>query len=268
MNKPSDYKDILINEYLVNNLTTGQIAKKYNLLLISTQKYLSSKVGLKSISDGMNRYGLNKNLLDNIDKEWKAYFLGWLISDGNIYTNSNKYTISLCITESDKYILEYFSNKFYSKNKPLNYRKARLKKGTNYLAKPLYRFQIDNVYLVNKLKEIGIIERKTNNIKIPKIIPNFLIRHFIRGVFEGDGCISNNSITIATASVDFANEISKLLKCQNIENNISISNRKPYKDLYIIQIKRKSNELFRKYIYDNCEMKLVRKFIKFKNDNI
>ena len=40
------------------------------------------------------------------------------------------------------------------------------------------------------LLNIGCTPRKTETLNFPKNIPNTLIIHFIRGYFDGDGCLS------------------------------------------------------------------------------
>lgn len=263
-NIPSNYKDEIYEDYFINNLSTKQISEKYELTHVSVQKHISSKYGLKSISEAMNKHNLDIEILSKIDQEWKAYFLGWLISDGNIYIKSKKWTISLCIQENDKYILDYFNLKFFNGSKKLNFRPARIKKGTDFLCKPLYRFQIDSKHLCEKLISYGIVPDKSSIIKFPNIIPEALMPHFIRGIFEGDGCISTNNVYSKTVTIFSASESFILSLRKEIEKLGIVPMIYKNKELYILRFGKKYEiKLFFDFIYNNCEQKLMRKYEKF-----
>ena len=265
-NVPSNFVSEIYNDYFIENLTTGKIAKKYDLKQVSIQKHIKSKYGLKSISQGMNKNRLNLTIFDDIDCEWKAYFLGWIITDGNVYTGARKNTISLCIKETDKYILEYFNEKIFKGIKKLNYRKARLKKGTEYMCKPLWRFQIDSKEIVNRFKELGIMENKSKIIKFLNLGNDELMRHFIRGIFEGDGCVTTNNkysktIQFISGSKKFLEDLGLYLS-NKLHINSSIYNSKP--TVYVLRFGKKEEvEKFKNFIYNDCEMKLERKYEKF-----
>lgn len=263
---PSNYSKQIIEEFVVNKLTTGQIAKKYGLKQISIQKFLQKNKLSKSVSEGMNKHNLDQNLFVNIDEEWKAYFLGWMYSDGNIYIKSKKHTISLCITEEDKYILDYFNCKIFKCKKRLNYRKAKVKKGTSFLAKPLWRFQIDSKNICRDLISKGLTPNKSLSIEFPSYISNELMPHFIRGLFEGDGCIQVNNkysktIQIFSASKTFINSLQFFFKEEiNIRVSIYVSKSK----VYSIRFGKKEEvQKFKTYIYNNCEQYLKRKYGRF-----
>ena len=82
-----------------------------------------------------------------------------------------------------KYILEYFRD-IIQTGKPLH--SCCYKKDKNYA----FGMVINSKKLVNFLISIGCGPRKTFNLKWPQInIKEDLINHFIRGLFDGDGCI-------------------------------------------------------------------------------
>lgn len=264
-----EFKEKIRNLYFIEKLTTYQIAKIVNKSPGSIQQLLSRNWGLKSISEGKNRFKLDISIFDNIHEEWKYYFLGWLYSDGNLYTKAKKNTISLCIQEEDKYILDYFNQKIFKNKKKLNYREAKLKKGTHYLCKPLWRFQIDSIEIVSKLKQFGLIENRSKLITFPDHLDKALLHHFIRGVFEGDGCITKNRtnkykcVSISSASYNFIIELQSILEKNHIHTNIYKN-----KEIYSIKTCKKETILkFKEFIYKNCEMYLKRKKEKFIYEN-
>lgn len=57
----------------------------------------------------LRKYSLNESYFEKIDSEEKAYFLGFLFSDGSV----SKYSLNLSLAEVDKEILEKKSRKIY-----------------------------------------------------------------------------------------------------------------------------------------------------------
>ena len=88
-----------------------------------------------------------------------------------------------------------------------------------------------------------------------------MYRHFIRGYFDGDGCISiskkgNFSIKIIS-NQDFISDISDYLLSIGI-GRINIRNNGRVKNLMIEN--KQDCLIFRKIIYDDCAIFLKRKF--------
>lgn len=260
------FKEDIYNDYFLNNLKPSEIAIKYNVKKYSVQYFIRKHWGLKNLSEAKQKYKIDLSLFEKIDESWKAYFLGWLYSDGNIYRGSGKNTVSLCIVESDREILDYFNNKIYGGVKPLNYRKAKVKKDTEYLCKPLYRFQIDSSKISDDLLKLGLVENKSLIKEYPKINPVFN-SDFIQGYFEGNGSIATNraypnlKVRIFSGSEMFLNSISHILK-----NEITLDSKvvKIGENAYSLDFSKKENIIkFFNYIYTNKEMVLKRKYLKF-----
>jgi intein-encoded DNA endonuclease-like protein len=134
---------------------------------------------IRNLSQSHEIYDYDKSFFKKIDSEDKAYLLGFLYADGNVCKN----VMQICLHSKDIEVLEYFKNSLKSNHKIVNDRGYK-------------RFRIGNEELISDLNKLGVIERKTFDIKFPnsKILPEYLIRHFIRGYFDGDGSI-NYSIT-------------------------------------------------------------------------
>ena len=96
-----------------------------------------------------------------------------------------------------------------------------------------------------------------------------LLHHFIRGVFEGDGCITKSRtskhkcVSISSASYNFIIELQSILEKNHIHTNIYKN-----KEIYSIKTCKKETILkFKEFIYKNCEMYLKRKKEKFIYEN-
>ena len=125
------------------------------------------------------KWGLNESFFNTIDNEYKAYFLGLLYADGSI--NKDK-SITLGLHKQDIDILIKF-NDILGYKKPLKYQKDV---NHNMVVVVINSHQMYND-LINK----GCVNKKTFKLSFPieKIVPKHLIYHFIRGYFDGDGCM-------------------------------------------------------------------------------
>jgi len=214
----------------------------------------------------------NENYFETINTKDKAYFLGLLYADGNIYktlpTLKHKKVrkrLQIFLNAEDKYILELFSNY-------LDY------KGKLYKDRKGYRFLIHNDKIVSDLENLGICERKSLILKFPteEQVPSHLIHHFIRGYFDGDGCISiDNRCKNLRATVNFTGTSQFLLKISEffIAKNIKASKFYiRYKNMptsagtiNFYLSKNKNTEIY-KYIYeDKSDLFMSRKHDKFLN---
>ena len=161
-----------------------------------------------------NKYLLNHEYFDKIDTENKAYILGFLYADGNV--SNDMYYINIDISENDIDILDNISSEIYKK-KP-KYIK-RIISDKSYV-----RLTISSKHMCESLARLGCVPNKTFKIdKIPDI-PHELIRHFIRGYFDGDGTVSikkKNSLFVSIiGNLQFLEQVSEYLKESDIESRI------------------------------------------------
>ena len=123
----------------------------------------------------------NENFFENIDTEKKSYWLGFLYADGNIYRYYNSYYIKLSVCDLE--IIESFKRDLNASYK-ISQRTDTLHK------RPIYSITISSKKMGLDLIKHGCIPRKSLTLKFPTTIPKYLHRHFIRGYFDGDGCVT------------------------------------------------------------------------------
>lgn len=173
------YPEEIINKIwcLYNNgIYTTDIDKMLNLprgtscYLLKKNKYVLNHRGPKSLI----KY---ENYFDLIDSEDKAYHLGLLMADGNVSIINGQYSIKIHICLKDKELIDKFLEKINSSNK------TKIKEGKN----PSYYVSLTSKHMCEALINYGVIPHKTGAEKFPEKIPVPLKRHFIRGVFDGDG---------------------------------------------------------------------------------
>ena len=131
-------------------------------------------------------YQINEDFFDNIDTEEKAYILGFFYADGtNCELNGSLIGISFTQLEQDIDILEKIKSAMEA-----DYNFYKCIQPTNDKIK--YKFSINSQKLSKRLSELGAPPKKSLILKFPDkniFKSEDLIRHFIRGYFDGDGCI-------------------------------------------------------------------------------
>jgi intein-encoded DNA endonuclease-like protein len=157
---------------------------------------------------------------ENFFNAWSsqmAYVLGYFCADGCMFINPR----------GSKYI------SFYSVDSELILKIKRLLKTKNKISirnrdrenwNKLFSLQIGSKKAYSDLLKLGLMTSKAKRLSLPDI-PDEYLRHFVRGYFDGDGCISygyykrknraksNFSLMVrfASASKDFLSNLSKRL---------------------------------------------------------
>lgn len=217
-----------------------------------------------------NRYILDENYFDCIDTESKAYILGFIYADG--FVGDEKFN-NIVIAVNDLEILEFIAKEFKFTG---NIRKT--KKGGFENSKCGYSLNFSSKIMASRLREIGLYPNKSLTIDTLPQIDKKLVRHFIRGYFDGDGSIVLSHNTSYYKAIDgvikyiyptycfmilgtkgFLEEIIKEAEF----NYAKIHNTKSEKIKCIkINAKKEFNNIF-KYLYDNSTIKLQRKYNKW-----
>lgn len=116
-----------------------------------------------------------------IDSSEKYYWLGFLATDGHVALKEPRIRVEL--KQDDEDLLLNLA-KFCKTNKPLTHRKNN----NGVLCSCL---DINSAKLKKYLNEYNITPQKTKNFYIPlDKIPQDFIWDFVRGMMDGDGCIT------------------------------------------------------------------------------
>lgn len=132
----------------------------------------------------MKKHYINENYFESIDSEVKAYILGFIYSDGCIYIHPTTFVLTFTQLEQDKDILIKIKNELES-DYPL------LEKVQKTNGKKAIKFYAHSKKIFNDLLKLGVTPKKSLTLKFPTFLKDDLVRHFIRGYFDGDGCIWN-----------------------------------------------------------------------------
>lgn len=122
----------------------------------------------------------NRYIFDKIDTEEKAYWLGFLYADGSVGSKEDKIELSLAACDYNH--IQKFKD-FIGLDNKISYRKKQ----------NAYRYSFRDKTFKEVLIKQGCVPKKSLILTFPTIdqVPVELIRHFIRGYFDGDGYFTN-----------------------------------------------------------------------------
>lgn len=177
--------DEIIQEYIntpEKERSLTKLGRKYGVKRQTISKYLKERN--IDVVNYQNRCRIDETVFDTIDTEEKAYWLGFIYADGNISSEGHRFEINLSIADLNHML----KLKSFLKGDDIEIRIDTCK-GEQYA---MCRLSVRNEHLWNTLNEKGCIPCKSLVLEWPneKIFTNkLLIRHFIRGYWDGDGTI-------------------------------------------------------------------------------
>lgn len=175
-----ELKQEIIKYYLSQPMTIKQVENKYELshptitkILKGIPKYTKAK---------LNNPNMKEHFFQEINNETKAYFLGLLISDGNVFKDNTgrQASISITLNLKDEYMLEKFKEVLQA-----NTSVSRDGRGCGQIA-------VRSNIMAEELAKYGVAPRKSYDTYLPQI-SNEMMPHLIRGIFDGDGSIMAKS---------------------------------------------------------------------------
>lgn len=230
------------------------------------------KIG-RSCSEAARKYHFDEKFFSEINTEKKAYWLGFIYADGYISSATNySFYVGISLGKKDRPHLKKFIESLNGDLPIKDYTQNHAyKTGTEYS-----RVLIASKSMYNNLVKHGVIEHKTNFLRWPENLPIELEYHFIRGYFDGDGCLTfstrkrkNNksyrdyAIKILSTE-DFLVELYKRLKRINITTPLKFYKRKSFQSVSSLEISGNSNvKKVLTYMYKDATIYLDRKYEKY-----
>lgn len=198
----------------------------------------------------VNKANINSHIFNNIDSEEKAYWLGFLFADGYVSKNT-EFELSLGLKDINH--LEKFKTF-------LNY-EGKIKID-NKIGR--CRLQFGDPEIVNNLKDIGCVNKKSLILEFPEKLSENLYSHFIRGYFDGDGSINNPISPISITIIGTYPFIEKIHSILFIPID-SIKHRNPkHSELVFTNIlSGQTARNFCEYIYKEATIFLERKYNRY-----
>ena len=264
-------KQTILKMYTEDKVGCVTISKAIGFSQNTVINFLKKQnIAIRSHREASLKYSCNENFFDVIDTEEKAYWLGFMYADGYV-TSSSLYSngsVGLSLSVKDIEHIKRFKNdiqydgniKIYTTNK------SSYKEGTQYC-----RVLINSPKLYQGAVKQGVVEHKTNILLEPDIAQHLIV-HFIRGYFDGDGCIARTQRSKGCLSFAV-----KILGTDNILNYINdfieehlhkrvqkYYKRKP--DQIVSSLELGGNKDARKFLdvlYKNATVYLNRKYERY-----
>lgn len=186
-------------DIIADILTTHSVNECSKILNISPSYiYEVVKTNNLIVHNSRKRCSFTFDFFKSIDTEAKSYILGFIISDGWIASKANR--IGICIAEKDKDILYKIQKEIKHTGK---LRAISFESKQNQL-----ELTLTNKQTYHDIKSHGIDAAKSFTAHIPfNSVPFNLIKHLIRGIFDGDGSFSGQRPCIVTSSPQLVTDL-------------------------------------------------------------
>ena len=168
-------RDWLYEEFIVKNRDAKDIGAQCGVTAVQV-RWWARFFGFKR-----RRYGskkVNDKFFSSIKTEQQAYWLGFISADGSVQNRPAKRVLSLILSAKDQSHLETFREHIGSEHRIYEYERE---------GHPHCQLDVPSQALVSDLCKLGVVPAKSLILEPPKLKER-LIRHWIRGYFDGDGC--------------------------------------------------------------------------------
>lgn len=248
-------QNMTINElcnHLQNKYSSKEIRSFCYRKGISIKKLSKSEWSALMANRKYSSYNATK-INHNYFKCWSknmAYILGFWFADGNICKSSGGYYFDITVKQEDKYLLEEFLKEFASEHKIYD----KSKEGCCHILFSCKEFYNDIIALGGK-------ERKSLTLTFPDV-PEEYLSHFIRGYFDGDGCIYKSRYAAYLISTkEFCEKLKEILLKEGITPS-SIKQKHPENGIdnncYTLNIFHKDEFIkFAKYLYKDVDSSCI-----------
>lgn len=197
------------------------------------------------------RHSLNIEFFKEINTEAKAYFLGLMFSDGSV-SNTQCY-----LKLKDEDIIQKFKKEINS-SAPIRY--------ITYGGYNAYVLEISSVDFCKYLQKQGCTKNKTRTIQLPQLRED-LYRHFIRGFFDGDGCLQLQDkmyhcrFDLTSASKLFLEQVRPIITA-HAKTNGYLGKEKKY-DVWHLNYSGHQVQQILDWLYNDSNFYLERKYVKY-----
>lgn len=198
----------------------------------------------------INKLAVDEDYFEYIDTEGKAYFLGIMYSDGSVTKNQ----IYLKLKDED--VIQQFKRELKTE--------APIKRiETPWDA---YRIQVSCQRLCHHLIKHGCVPNKTRVLQVPKLRED-LYRHFIRGFFDGDGCLQLQDkiyhcrFDLTSASLQFLEQLRPIITAK-AKTNGSLQKETKY-DVWHLNYSGHQVIQIMDWLYEDSNFYMKRKHDKY-----
>lgn len=205
--------DKAIAQYVSDNVSTlTSLEENYGVTRFTLSKHLKDRQ--IEIRDPLKKYDYNEDFFEVIDTEEKAYWLGFLAADGSISESTTSKRVELGLKAEDREHIKKFVSSIGGVEEMIKSKIAKLD-GKSF---EVSRVNVACTKMANDLIDKGITPRKSFTLTFPMFLEQQLIRHFMRGYFDGDGNVHIRKGSVSISAVgneqfikSFATKLNELI---------------------------------------------------------
>lgn len=175
------------NEYSAGDISVRDLAAKFGISVSTARKILKKQEGIFR-EPAYKSYKVNEEFFDVIDTPDKAYWFGFILADGCVFTGGRT-GLRISLQSSDAEHLESFKACIGS-NHPIKLFNNRYAHNGETKVSSACAITISSQKIVASLSKFGCVVNKTKSFVPVFGVPNHLFCHFARGYFDGDGCLT------------------------------------------------------------------------------
>lgn len=246
----------IVEEYIntpnhLKNLTN--LANKFGLKQGRTVSKILKDAGIE-IYNTSHHTKVDETVFDVIDTEEKAYWLGFMYADGCVYSKEKRIELSLQGLDTEH--LEKFATFLKSTDPKLvkvykNYKQGKYDR---------CRVSVRSSHMWEALNNKGCVPNKSLTLTFPSkdMVPSNLLRHFIRGYVDGDGCICVTKPEKIELNVLGTKEF-----LQGVLDFLPLNKQYPiYKrnNIHLFNLWCETAKRVIRYLYENSTIYLTRKY--------
>ena len=255
-----------------DKISATQAAKQFKLTPTKFCLYLK-ELGIER-PNKQNETKFNENIFDSINTEEKAYWLGFIWADGSIGSSplrddvKSRYDFELSLSEKDTSHLEMFNKFMEHKNNNVKVGKVTCTSNGNKIETKRCRWGIVNKHMWNTLNDYGCTPNKSLTLCFPNqsiFKSPDLIRHFIRGYFDGDGSVGiyGELQKVQCSCLGTKDMIDNILLHSNLEVGKYHHDSRHAENTLSFQMASHKALQFLHYIYKDATIYLDRKYEKY-----
>lgn len=166
----------IIDRYQEKPVSISKIAKEFNLCEVTVSRLLKKEDIPMWTRQDLNIGELKTNYFREIDTENKAYLLGLFTADECVYSVNQSKAFTIQLKKDDVEMIQFIKNELSIPRKIVTDKRD----GS-------YGISIVNNLFVQHLIEHGVTEGKSTRFR--PTLPDYLMSHYIRGLFDGDGSV-------------------------------------------------------------------------------
>ena len=269
INWSGDQINYIINAYIKDHITIKRIAIMFDTSEATIRKLLhDNNIMTKSLSERSKEdRPRDSDFFEVINTPEKAYWLGFLYADGGISIRKKSYSLRINLKKEDDEHLKKFLKAIKGEKFSVKYTTKHTKEKDYYGC----YVNINDNKMVTDLINKGCVPKKSLILQFPseEQVPSFLISHFLRGYFDGDGSIWYRIVHSETGTkyfhfsllgtLDFLSKVQEILQLEHIK----LDKQNNHYSLPLCGNKRIYEVL--KYLYQNSnsDIELTRKRNKF-----